>query len=173
MPSKKLKGKTALVTGASKRIGREISLALAQEGVNVAIHYCSSKRDAQKLRAELIDIGVNSWVVGADFEKTKECNSLIERTLKLTGSLDILINNASVFLPDTLRRMDYEALFRHIQVNDYPTSIRFHGIDSIQGDVKEYLLELVRYSFYLKAGKQTGIGRGHFPLDVSFTEVAY
>lgn len=117
MPSKKLKGKTALVTGASKRIGREISLALAREGVNVAIHYCSSKKDAQKLRAELIDIGVNSWVLGADFEKTKEYNTLITRTVKLAGWLDILINNASVFLPDPLKRMDYEALIRHIQVN--------------------------------------------------------
>ncbi len=47
MLSKKLKGKTALITGASKRIGREISLALAQEEVNVAIHYCSSGKVAQ------------------------------------------------------------------------------------------------------------------------------
>ena len=117
MPSKKLKGKTALITGASKRIGREISLALAQERMNVAIHYCSSKRDAQKLRAELIDIGVDSWVIGADLEKVRECSTLITRTLKLTGKLDILINNASVFIPDTLKRMDYETLTRHIQVN--------------------------------------------------------
>jgi pteridine reductase len=117
MPCKKLKGRTALITGASKRIGREISLALAQEGVNVAIHYCNSRKDAQKLRAELIDIGVYSWVIDADFEKVRECNTLITRTLKLTGKLDILINNASVFLPDTLKRMDYETLTRHIQVN--------------------------------------------------------
>jgi pteridine reductase len=117
MPSKKLKGQIALVTGASKRTGREISLALAQEGVSVAIHYCSSKRDAQKLRAELIDIGVNAWIIGADFKKAKECNTLIARTVKLAGSLDILINNASVFLPDTIKQMNYDTLIRHIQVN--------------------------------------------------------
>ena len=107
MLSKKLKGKTALITGASKRIGREISLALAQEGVSVAIHY----------RAELIDLGVNAWAIGADFEKAKEYNPLISRTLKLTGKLDILINNASLFLPDTLQQMNYEELIKHIQVN--------------------------------------------------------
>ncbi|MFH1336948.1 MAG: SDR family oxidoreductase [Candidatus Zixiibacteriota bacterium] len=83
----------------------------------MAIHYCNSKKDAQKLRAELIDIGVNSWVIGADFEKAKECETLIARTLKFTGSLDILVNNASVFLPDTLQRMDYQALTRHIRIN--------------------------------------------------------
>jgi pteridine reductase len=117
MSSRKLKGKTALITGASKRIGREISLALAQEGVNVAIHYCGSKQDAQKLQTELIDRGVDAWIIGADFEKAKECNTLIAQTLKLAGSLDILINNASVFLPDTITRMKYDTLIRHIQVN--------------------------------------------------------
>jgi pteridine reductase len=117
IPMRKLKGQTALITGASRRVGREISLALAQEGVNVAIHYCSSKKDAQKLRSELIDMGVNAWVIGADFEKAKECNTLIPRTLKLAGSLEILINNASVFLPDTIQQMKYDDLIKHIQVN--------------------------------------------------------
>jgi pteridine reductase len=83
----------------------------------VAIHYCSSKKDAQKLRAELIDIAVNAWVIEADFEKARECDTLIARTLKLTGKLDFLVNNASVFIPDTLKRMNYETLIKHIQVN--------------------------------------------------------
>jgi pteridine reductase len=113
----KLQGKTALITGASKRIGRAISLALAQEGVNIVIHYCNSKKQAQKLHADLTAHNVKSWLVRADFEKPKEPDLLIARTLKMTGSLDILINNASLFLPDTLKQMDFETLLRHIQVN--------------------------------------------------------
>ncbi len=60
---------------------------------------------------------MNAWAIGADFEKAKECNTLISRTLKLTGKLDILINNASLFLPDTLQQMNYEEMIKHIQVN--------------------------------------------------------
>ena len=117
MTGEKLHGKTALVTGASKRIGREISTALAKQGVNVVVHYCRSKRDAQVLCDELVEYGVNSWVVKADFQKIKECDTLIERTLEITGSLDILINNASIFLPSNLENMDFETLSRHVQVN--------------------------------------------------------
>jgi pteridine reductase len=117
MIGKKLQGKTALITGASKRIGRAISLALAQEGANVVIHYCRSKKRAEKLRAELAEHRVKSWVVKADFEKAKEYDSLIARTIKIAGSLDILINNASIFLPSTLKNVDFERLTRHIQIN--------------------------------------------------------
>jgi pteridine reductase len=117
MTGKKLQGKTALITGASKRIGRAISLALVQEGVNVVIHYYSSKKDAQALCVELAKHKVNSWVIKADFEKAKECDTLIAQTLKIAGSLDILINNAAIFLPDTIKNMDFERLTRHIQIN--------------------------------------------------------
>jgi pteridine reductase len=112
-----LQGKTALITGAAKRIGRAISLALAQEGVNVVIHYCSSKKQAKKLCAELAEHKVKSWVVKADFEKTKEYDTLIARTLKIAGALDVLINNASIFIPDTLREVDFKTLMKHVQVN--------------------------------------------------------
>jgi pteridine reductase len=117
MVGKKLEGKTALITGASKRIGRAISLALAQEGANIVIHYCSSKKQAEKLHAELARYKVKSWLIRADFEKPKEPDLLIARTLKMTGSLEILINNASLFLPNTLKQVDFETLLRHIQVN--------------------------------------------------------
>ena len=117
MTCNKLHGKTALVTGGAKRIGREISTALAKQGVNVVVHYCSSKKDAQVLRDELIEYGVNSWVVKADFQKIKECDTLIERTLEVTGSLDILINNASIFQPSNLASLDFETLSKHVQIN--------------------------------------------------------
>ena len=117
MTGKKLNGKTALVTGGAKRIGREISIALAKQGVNVAVHYCSSKKDAQVLGDELVEYGVNSWVLKADFKKVKECDTLIARAMEMAGSLDILINNASIFLPGNLANLDLNTLCRHVQVN--------------------------------------------------------
>ncbi len=117
MTEKMLQGKTALVTGAAKRIGRKISIALAQEGVNVVIHYCNSKKDAQVLCAQIAELNVNSWVVKADFQKIKECDTLIERSQDIAGSLDILVNNASIFLPTKLASLDFETLSRHVQIN--------------------------------------------------------
>ena len=117
MKEEKLQGKTALVTGASKRIGREICFVLAREGVNIVIHYNSSREDAKRLCAELADYEVNSWLVKADFENSREYNNLISRGLKIAGSLDILVNNASVFLPGRLKQMSFEDLRLHMQVN--------------------------------------------------------
>ena len=112
-----LKGKTALVTGASKRIGREICLALATEGLDVVVHYSKSREEAKKLTAELAEYGVKSWMAKADFENPREYNSLISRSLNLAGSLDILVNNASVFLPGRLREMSFEDFRLHTEVN--------------------------------------------------------
>jgi pteridine reductase len=117
MMDKKLHGKTALVTGGAKRIGREISIALAKQGVNVVVHYFSSKRDAQVLRDELVEYGVNSRVVKADFQKTGDYSTLIERSQDIAGSLDILINNASIFLPSNISNLNLNTLCRQVQVN--------------------------------------------------------
>jgi len=98
-----LKGKTALVTGAAKRIGKAISIGLAEQGINVVIHYSKSKKGAEELKDDLAKLGVKSWLVRADFSDPSSSRTLIERSYKLSGGLDILINNASVFLPRDMR----------------------------------------------------------------------
>lgn len=117
MKSASLQGRTALVTGAALRVGRGIALALAGEGVNVVIHYRSSEENAKGLQRELKESGVNCWLVQADFEKPKEYESLISRTLEQAGSLDILINSASIFPPGKLNDLDFESLTKAVQVN--------------------------------------------------------
>lgn len=112
-----LRSKTALVTGASRRIGRELCLALAEEGVNLVVHHRSMGDEAQKLAAELAERGVKTWLVQADFEEPQECQSLIERVIAEAGSLDILINSASIFPAGTLNEMTLDDLNRTIQVN--------------------------------------------------------
>lgn len=113
----KLKGRSALVTGATKRIGRAICLALAQAGANVVVHYGQSASEAEELCSRLQDSGVSAWPIQADLEDEKTCQELVPRVLGLAGSLDFLVNNASIFLPSTMRDLVLEDLLKHLRVN--------------------------------------------------------
>jgi len=117
MTDNELRGRTALVTGAAKRIGHEIAVALADEGVNIVIHYRSSAEEAAGLRSELDERGVQSWPVKADFEEPQQYADLVPHALKIAGSLDIIINSASVFPPSTLDDIEFKHLTRNMQVN--------------------------------------------------------
>lgn len=112
-----LRGKTALITGAGKRIGRAAALALAGEGVNIVIHYNHSYEDAEELVTELAELGVNSWTVKADFENQEEYNTLFSRALDLAGPIGILINNASIFPKDKLDSITFDSFNENMQVN--------------------------------------------------------
>jgi pteridine reductase len=92
--------KTALVTGASKRIGREIALTLARTGVNVAVHHTpNSANDAQKTLADIRALGVEAIAVSADLSKWDEAVNVGHAALAHFGKIDILVNNASSFTP--------------------------------------------------------------------------
>jgi pteridine reductase len=114
----KLKGKVALITGASRRIGRALSMALAEEGVNIVAH---DRRDLEKETAkvcdEVVGCGAKSWSLSADLEKPEEYETLIARALRAAGSLEILINNASIFHPSSLMDIGFSELMQHLHVN--------------------------------------------------------
>jgi pteridine reductase len=114
----RLQGKVALITGASKRIGRALSMALAEEGVNIVAH---DRRDLEQETAkvcdEVVGCGAKSWNVSADLEKPGEYESLVTRAQRAAGSLDILINNASIFQESTLMNMGFSDIIRHLHVN--------------------------------------------------------
>ena len=112
-----LKNKTALVTGASKRIGREISIQLAHSGYNVIIHYNQSVDDAKKLCNELIAIGVKAWIMQASFDNPKEYETLIERAFSISPEFSILINNASTFKAEDLKNLHFESIVSSMQIN--------------------------------------------------------
>ncbi len=95
-----LTGKTALVTGAAKRIGRSLTIKLAKQGTNVIIHYNNSKEEANTLHDEVTTLGSRAFTIQADLADTTSGKQLIEDALKEAGQLDILINNASIF-PET------------------------------------------------------------------------
>jgi len=114
----KLKGRTALITGASKRIGRALAIALAEEGVNIVAHDRRAlETETIKVCGEVKDCGAKSWKVLADLEKPEEYESLVAQALKAAGSLDFLINNASIFLPNTPMDVGFGDITRHLHVN--------------------------------------------------------
>jgi NAD(P)-dependent dehydrogenase (short-subunit alcohol dehydrogenase family) len=116
--SSSLKGKVALVTGASKRIGRALAIALADEGVNVVAHDRKAmEAETVKVCDEVVKCGARAWSIVADLERPEEYESLIAWAMKAAGALDILINNASIFLPNTLMDVGFGDVTRHLQVN--------------------------------------------------------
>jgi hypothetical protein len=117
MTARALQGQTALVTGAAKRIGRAIALTLADEGVNVVLHYNSSVEEAKVLARELAQRGTKTWLMQANFEKPIEYESLVQRVLDNAGSLDILVNSASIYFEETLDQVSFASLTRNVEVN--------------------------------------------------------
>lgn len=115
--SDELRGRTALVTGAARRIGREIALALAAAGVNVAVHHRASPEEAAQLKAGLIARGVKAWVVQADLNEDHAPGRLISNAVSAAGPLDFLVNNASVRLAGMLDEIDFAALMLHMRLN--------------------------------------------------------
>ena len=92
----RLDGKTALVTGGSRGIGRGIALALAEQGADVAINYASSKEKAEAVAREVEAKGGEALVVQADVSRRNEVVAMFERIRQKWGGLDILVNNAGV-----------------------------------------------------------------------------
>jgi NAD(P)-dependent dehydrogenase (short-subunit alcohol dehydrogenase family) len=93
----------ALVTGAAKRLGREISLYLARRGFDVAVHYASSRDEAEATVAEIRAMGRQSVALQADLLNEAEVTPLVSRAAEaLGGPLDLLVNNASVFEYDNI-----------------------------------------------------------------------
>jgi len=92
--TKKLEGKVALVTGASKGIGAAIAVHLAAEGASVAVNYSSSKEGADRVVAEITRKGGKAIALHANLTNPKDVQKLVAETKKAFGAIDILINNA-------------------------------------------------------------------------------
>ena len=110
--------KTALITGGAKRIGRGISLSLAEQGFDIIIHYSQSEKEAEELVLKLRNLKVNAYSIKTDLLNDFEISSLVERSNKLIGKpIDLLINNASIFENDSLINLNLESWDRHFFTN--------------------------------------------------------
>jgi len=112
-----LRGRTALVTGAARRLGKAIAEALAREGADVLVHYGRSAAEAEQAAAELRGLGVRSWTVRADLGDPGQVEALWDRARAQAGPIDILVNSASVFPEDTLAGFTAAGLEAALKVN--------------------------------------------------------
>ncbi|XXM73489.1 3-oxoacyl-[acyl-carrier-protein] reductase [Lysinibacillus sphaericus] len=101
----KLEGKAALVTGASRGIGREIALELAREGAMVAVNYSGSEAKANEVVDEIKRLGREAFAVQCNVADGESVQSMVKETISQFGSLDILVNNAGITKDNLLMRM--------------------------------------------------------------------
>jgi len=115
--SDSLAGKTALITGAAKRIGKAIATALAQNGVHVALHYHRSAQDALALCHELEQLGVSAWPIPGDLMDVTQTETVFREAVARAGPIDILVNNASIFDRDTLWEATEESIAKNVRIH--------------------------------------------------------
>jgi NAD(P)-dependent dehydrogenase (short-subunit alcohol dehydrogenase family) len=109
--------RVALVTGAARRLGREIALALARAGWDVAVHYGQSAADATETVAAIEALGRRAVALAADLDDEQAVEALFEAACAQLGPLDAVVNNASRFEPDRPENASYAMLARHVGPN--------------------------------------------------------
>jgi 3-oxoacyl-[acyl-carrier protein] reductase len=112
-----LKGKVAIITGASRGIGLAIAERLAKAGASVAVNYASSAREAQELVSEIKSAGGNAIAIPADVSRVPEIVRLFDETIKQFGKVDILVNNAGIMFNKPVSAVTEEEYERIFAVN--------------------------------------------------------
>jgi 3-oxoacyl-[acyl-carrier protein] reductase len=115
--TKRLEGKVALVTGASKGIGAEIAIRLAAEGAAVAVNYSSSKEGADKVVAAITGKGGKAVAVGGNLTEAGNVKKVVAETVKALGPIDILVNNAGIYDFAPLDGITAEHFHKHFDLN--------------------------------------------------------
>lgn len=112
-----LQGKCAVITGASRGIGREIALKYAKEGANIVLNYRNSEEEALQLKEELDKLGSNTLIFKANVSEFEEAEKLIKEAKEVFGRVDILVNNAGITKDNLIMRMKEEDFDSVIDVN--------------------------------------------------------
>lgn len=110
-------GKSAIVTGASRGIGREIALLLAKEGARVAVNYSGSKDKADDVVKLITESGGEAFAIQADVSDADGVKEMVDKTLEMFGSIDILVNNAGITRDNLLMRMKEDEWDDVININ--------------------------------------------------------
>jgi len=115
--SKSLEGHTALVTGASRGIGKAIAIFLAKEGAEVIVNYSSSSENANQVVSEINSFGGNAYKIQADISNENSVNEMIKTILEKNNQINVLVNNAGITKDGLLMRMKTEDWQRVIDLN--------------------------------------------------------
>lgn len=112
-----LKGKTAVITGASRGIGRAIALDLAEQGANIVVNYSGSEAKAYEVVEEIKQMGGNAIAVRANVAYMEEVQAMMKKSLEQFGTIDILVNNAGITRDNLLMRMKEDEWDDVININ--------------------------------------------------------
>lgn len=112
-----LTGKTAIVTGGSRGVGREIALSLANEGANVALTYQGNKEKAEEVVQEIESMNKKAVAFQVDLGNTEDAENLIQKTIDHFGTVDVLVNNAAIWLTAQVKDMTLEDWNKTLDVN--------------------------------------------------------
>ena len=115
--------RVALVTGAGKRLGRHIALTLAQQGWDVAVHYRTSRAEAEATADEIRTLGRRAVVLSADLSDEAAVRGLLPQAVAALGQIDAVVNSASTFEYDTAATFSYAMLERHLRANTAPAIV--------------------------------------------------
>src|SRR3984885_12414664 len=128
MTMARLAGKTALVTGASRGIGRAIAVALAKEGAAVAVNYRVNEIEARRVVEEMSALGVKTMLVPANVSVGAETRAMVQQVVKDWGRIDVMVNSAGITRDKTLRKMTDEDWFEVIST--ILTSV-YYGVTAV------------------------------------------
>ena len=146
----RLTGKVAVVTGASRGIGRAIALRLAQEGAAVVINYNGSKERAQEVKTEIESAGGTAQIMQCDVADAASCDEMFQTIVKEFGRIDILVNNAGITRDGLLMKMAEEDFDAVIDTNLKGT---FHCIRAVSRQMlRQRSGRIINLSSVSKAG---------------------
>ena len=126
--------RVALVTGAARRLGREIALDLARHGWDVALHCRRSLDEAQQTAAELHALGVRAAVLPAALDDEAACRALLPQAVQALGRVDAVVNSASTFEYDDAASFSYALLERHLRANTAPAVVLAQALSAHVAD---------------------------------------
>ena len=112
----KLEGKTILITGSARRIGRSMAIAVAAAGADVIIHHSSSDQLAEETMSQIHSMGRQAYIIKANLSDYNQTNELVDRAWSI-GPIFAIVNNASIFEPLTISDTSIDAWNRHLAIN--------------------------------------------------------
>lgn len=131
-PNGSFAGKTALITGAGKRLGRACALALAGRGAGIVVHYRTSEKEAQETAEEIQALGAPVWLVSGDQGEPAEAEAFFRRAVDRAGTIDYLVNSASIFPESRLNDFSFDDLMNAVRINAYGPLVLCRALASQQ-----------------------------------------